>query len=458
MTISQQQFNQQGLSESIINIYDELSNSLVLLDNIDFPRNEIPEFNDQRSFWTTVFSYISVHEGDDFEPLLRAAARMYPYNQALIPFVGSTQTASANKNTKSGISIVFGHYQGEIAYLSQQIEQATQHLQLPNNVEQLYYSYNVAAFHLPGITMEQGGNILHLIQQTNANLNINCLPYRDYLISHLFVEGPDQARFELNNIPASTPNGEVARAVMSQYHGEMWPEGRQAVTDFIQADGNNRRLPPNSSLHDCGINDGGTLHVSPEATAGAINPILREQALVRVKRQIQEYAKNGSTFKVTANSWQAPTEYTLAFTAPSWAPPSTAYGVPQSIDQHQVQVLLPPDFPMKAPLVKWLTPIFHPNIQPRNGAVCLGVLAENYRPALDFKELCQMLVDIASFQNYAIVNGYYNREAKDWAISEAGQAAILSHGGKALTINSDGSPPSTSNDTPHCLRIRRLEL
>ena len=73
--------------------------------------------------------------------------------------------------------------------------------------------------------------------------------------------------------------------------------------------------------------------------------------------------------------------------------------------------------------------IFHPNVHRGTGKVCLGVLADRYRPGLDFGLLCQMLVDVASFRNYVVTEGY-NVEACRWAASEAGQATIVAGGGR----------------------------
>ena len=87
---------------------------------------------------------------------------------------------------------------------------------------------------------------------------------------------------------------------------------------------------------------------------------------------------------------------------------------------------------MKAPMVFWQTPIFHPNISYKDGEVCLGDLGEHFRPGLDFGELCKTLIDIAAYRNYAVSEGY-NKKAQEWAVSEEGQTAIEKRGGKSVT-------------------------
>jgi hypothetical protein len=191
------------------------------------------------------------------------------------------------------------------------------------------------------------------------------------------------------------------------------------------------RCDPDKTLHESDIHDGDTLHVAPESTAGSLNPVIRESALARVRAQIVDYAQGHPGFHVEANARHIPTEYTFKFRAPSFASPPVQDAPPIETDAHVVFLILPPDFPMKSPAVFWQTDIFHPNVSPINGEVCLGDLGEHYRPGLDFGELCQMLIDIAAFQNYAVSEGY-NKQAQEWAVSEEGQTAIEARGGKSV--------------------------
>jgi hypothetical protein len=101
------------------------------------------------------------------------------------------------------------------------------------------------------------------------------------------------------------------------------------------------------------------------------------------------------------------------------------------VDEHEVLLLLPESFPMQAPAAFWQTPIFHPNVRRGNGKVCLGVLEDRYRPGLDFGDLCQMLADIAAYRNYEVREGY-DAEAREWALSPAGQMAIEGRGGRSV--------------------------
>lgn len=274
------------------------------------------------------------------------------------------------------------------------------------------------------------------------------------LISHILVEGPDQARFEIRDISANTTIGEVAKGVMAEgYDPRMFQDsrgrGRSVVVDRLYEDGSTERLNLNLTLEEANIHEGDTLSVAPEATAG-INPQLRQEALARVRNQIMAYAQAHPGFQVSANNHQAPTDYVLKFSAPGFAPPPEPGGEPQAIDEHEVYLALPGGFPMKAPQAFWQTPIFHPNIEPKSGFVCLGALGDRYQPGLAFGKLCQLLVDIASYQDYSVEEGY-NREAQEWAISPEGQIAIEKRGGQCVLRKL-----IQEVETPPTLNIKRL--
>jgi len=109
-----------------------------------------------------------------------------------------------------------------------------------------------------------------------------------------------------------------------------------------------------------------------------------------------------------------PQHYNLAFAGKSLA---RDRGKTAIRDHHEVEVKLGASYPRTMPEIRWLTPIYHPNIS-EIGMVCLGAYGTHWVPSLALDELCVMLWDMARFQNYDI-RSPYNREAAQWAANQA---------------------------------------
>ena len=52
----------------------------------------------------------------------------------------------------------------------------------------------------------------------------------------------------------------------------------------------------------------------------------------------------------------------------------------------QLKITINSDYPHKPPIVKFLTPMFHPNIY-RNGNICLDILQDKWSPVYDIKSV-----------------------------------------------------------------------
>jgi ubiquitin-protein ligase len=86
-------------------------------------------------------------------------------------------------------------------------------------------------------------------------------------------------------------------------------------------------------------------------------------------------------------------------------------------DRHELEIKLGASYPRTMPEIRWLTPIYHPNIS-EIGMVCLGGYGTHWVPSLNLDELCGMLWDMARYHNYD-VRSPYNREAALWVANQS---------------------------------------
>ncbi|MCP4654564.1 MAG: hypothetical protein GY856_03990 [bacterium] len=457
-----QEFVDRGFLGELARVFSNEAVAQALLEDIGFDRGRIPGWGGQsQNFWRA-----AAHEVEDgavdggLQRLIEAAAERYPYNRvfrglseppgeptepATEPLVEEPEApVELGPREDEGVSIFVTGAVDVHRLIDRAREIAAAH-QIPGTVRLGIASTETIQLRLPEATPDQGLALTRDLEQEGLISDGALVPndFRNYLLQVLFVEGPDQSRFELSDIPASTILKDIVRTVLNEYADEIWPRDRSghsrpAIVDRINDDGSHTRLNPHETLHENEVRDGETLAVAPESTAGSVNPRTRDAALARVRSQVLAYAGAHPGFRVRANATIAPTEYVFNFPAPGWGPPAAPGGEPYPIDEHEVLLLMPADFPMVAPAAFWQTPVYHPNVAPEHdkknppGLVCLGELADRYRPGLDFGELCQILVDIARYWNYEIGEGY-DEEARNWAVSPAGQIAIEQRGGLSVS-------------------------
>jgi ubiquitin-protein ligase len=89
----------------------------------------------------------------------------------------------------------------------------------------------------------------------------------------------------------------------------------------------------------------------------------------------------------------------------------------QPREYHEVEIKLGASYPRTMPELRWLTPVYHPNIS-EIGLVCLGGYGTHWVPSLRLDELCVMLWDMARYHNYDI-RSPYNRDAALWAANQS---------------------------------------
>ncbi|KAK2766092.1 Ubiquitin-conjugating enzyme E2 1 [Arachnomyces sp. PD_36] len=109
-------------------------------------------------------------------------------------------------------------------------------------------------------------------------------------------------------------------------------------------------------------------------------------------------------------------------------PPGTAYegGV------FKVDIRIPTEYPFRAPIMKFDTKVWHPNISSQTGAICLDTLSTAWSPVLTIKSALISLQSLLSTpepkdpQDAEVANMLmrnpkeFERVAKEWAIEYAG--------------------------------------
>jgi ubiquitin-protein ligase len=130
---------------------------------------------------------------------------------------------------------------------------------------------------------------------------------------------------------------------------------------------------------------------------------------------LERLRSESSIFRFTAVG-DPPQQYQIWFQGKSlWRERSKV----KPLDAHRVEIKLGTSYPRTVPELRWLTPIFHPNIS-EIGMVCLGGYGTHWVPSIQLDDLCIMLWDMARYHNYDI-RSPYNREAALWV---AGQTAF----------------------------------
>jgi len=86
------------------------------------------------------------------------------------------------------------------------------------------------------------------------------------------------------------------------------------------------------------------------------------------------------------------------------------------LETHRVEIKLGASYPRTMPEIRWVTPIYHPNIS-EIGMVCLGGYGTHWVPSVQLDELCIMLWDMVRYHNYDI-RSPYNRDAALWVASQ----------------------------------------
>ncbi|MDX9954939.1 MAG: ubiquitin-conjugating enzyme E2 [Anaerolineae bacterium] len=248
----------------------------------------------------------------------------------------------------------------------------------------------------------------------------------------VYIESPDGERFECD-LPADMPLSNVAADFFEE---RSWPttdsrgRGQRAVVELVDANNPDRtkRLRGEQTVANAGLWNGAILRIHPESIAGRLDESTRVPALVSDHRAMEDLVSWNRYITFKANREHAPFEYTVTFTYPSFVALSHDGHTPVTGYEHRVKIELGAEYPRAAPSVRWLTPIFHPNIHPENGNVCLGALRHRYLPGLGLGRLTMMLAEMVQWRNCDFTSAL-NKAAAAWAADTAHWPFIFELGG-----------------------------
>jgi ubiquitin-protein ligase len=179
------------------------------------------------------------------------------------------------------------------------------------------------------------------------------------------------------------------------------PDGRP-MGYRIDSKGLGRELREDETLSGAGIPDDDRLMITTDITAGAVaintNPRLRR--LCKDYELIQELASRSDLIKVdakTAGPGMPPERYIITYKCKGVVGVDRR-GSPKIGEHHQVEIYLHSQYPQRWPGMKWLSPIWHPNINHANGSVCIDAAWWSASRSLD--RLVLMLGEMVQYKNF----------------------------------------------------------
>src|SRR6266508_5054173 len=165
-----------------------------------------------------------------------------------------------------------------------------------------------------------------------------------------------------------------------------------------------RELNDDETLASASISDGDRLMLTADITAGAGSNIVADSPRMRRLRAdyelMQELSARTDLISVTAQAPRPnlpPERYIVTFTCKSVVGIDKA-GNPKFGEHHQVEIYLHNQYTQRWRGMKWLTPIWHPNINHLNGSVCIDAAWWAASRSLD--RLVVMLGEMLQYKNY----------------------------------------------------------
>jgi ubiquitin-protein ligase len=206
---------------------------------------------------------------------------------------------------------------------------------------------------------------------------------------------------------AEVPDDVAVRELVQEMAGLLslptsGPDGR-AMSYRLDSKALGRELKEDETLATAGIPAEDRLMLTADITAGAGSSVAESPRMRRLQRDyelMQELAARTDMISFTAQSARPalpPERYVVTFECKSIANVDRQ-GNPIFATHHQVEIYLHNQYPQRWPGMRWLSPIWHPNINHLNGSVCIDAAWWTASRSLD--RLVIMLGEMLQYKNF----------------------------------------------------------
>jgi len=161
-------------------------------------------------------------------------------------------------------------------------------------------------------------------------------------------------------------------------------------------------LRENETLAEAGVPANDRLMITTDITAGAqaLDQSPRMRRLKNDNVLMQELAARSDLIQVKtefSKTGTPPERYIITYLVKGIIGIDRS-GNPKYGEKHQVEIYLHNQYPQRWPGMKWLTPIWHPNINHANGSVCIDAAWWSASRSLD--RLVVMLGEMLEYKNF----------------------------------------------------------
>jgi ubiquitin-protein ligase len=164
-----------------------------------------------------------------------------------------------------------------------------------------------------------------------------------------------------------------------------------------------RELAEEETLEAAGVPENDRLMLTADITAGSINAVSESPRMRRLRADselMQALAARSDVISFTSQTPHPnlpPDRYIVTFKCRGICAVNHL-GDPKYSQLHQVEIYLHNQYPQRWPGMKWLTPIWHPNINHLNGSVCIDAAWWTASRSLD--RLVIMLGEMVQYKNF----------------------------------------------------------